>query len=85
MIFPATFLLWLMAFSCHARLHPHRYGFAPLAFHARHMAITGRIAAPVVALALAARLDGVMGVLIWFASLSIAGLCMALWLASRHH
>ncbi|WP_010507402.1 hypothetical protein [Komagataeibacter europaeus] len=85
MIFPATFLLWLMTFSCHVRLHPHRYGFATLAPHGQRMALVGRIAAPAVALVLAARMGGVTGVLIWFASLSIAGLCIALWLASRRH
>ncbi|MBE7728464.1 hypothetical protein [Komagataeibacter sp. FXV3] len=83
MIFFATFLLWLLAFSCHARLHPYRYGFTMLAIREQRMAITGRIAFPTIALALATRMDGVTGVLIWFASLSIAGLCIALWLASR--
>lgn len=85
MTFPATFLLWLMAFSCHVRLHPRRYGFMPLAPRACRMAVTGRIVAPGAALALAIRLDSVTGVLIWFASLSVAGLCMAVWLASRRH
>ncbi|GCE82266.1 hypothetical protein [Komagataeibacter diospyri] len=83
MTFPAAFLLWLMAFSCHVRLHPLRYGVSPLGPHARHIAVTGRIVAPGVAWALSAWLDGVTGVLIWFASLSIAGLCVALCLASR--
>ncbi|GCE79925.1 hypothetical protein [Komagataeibacter oboediens] len=83
MIFVIICGLWLLAFTCHVRLQPARYRFARLTPPGRCMAIMGRVAAPACALMLAIRPDGMTGILTWFASLSITGLLVALWLALR--
>ncbi len=72
MIFVIICGLWLLAFTCHVRLQPARYRFARLT-----------PPGPACALMLAIRPDGMTGILTWFASLSITGLLVALWLALR--
>ncbi|MCE2574247.1 hypothetical protein [Komagataeibacter sp. FNDCR2] len=69
---------WVIGLSCHAWLHPDRYGLPhpPLRYR---IAVRGmRMLAPFIALVFAIRHDAIAGILAWCMTFSIAGVVVAL-------
>ncbi|WP_025812382.1 hypothetical protein [Komagataeibacter kakiaceti] len=73
-----SLLLWAVSLSCHAWLHPGRYGLPHLPLRDRTPVRAARLLAPLIAFVITTWHDIIAGMLVWCMTFSIAGVVVAL-------